>query len=210
VLVGQRAAVEEQGMTGAGEQADHLVHDPAVDADPAVLGLVPEQRRADGVRLPVRGRRESQDGRHRHRGRGGQSRAERNVAGHHAVPAGEGPAGLLHRPGRAFDVFRPAFVFLQVIQRELGGLVVFQRVDDGAPVGARAKGDAHGAVNRHRQDVALVVVGVLADQVHPSRRADEEGWLCTKMSLECLNDGALLWFHAFDYNCMAWMSSKSA
>jgi hypothetical protein len=88
---------------------------------------------------------------------------------------------------------------LQVIELELEGLIVFQRVDDGAPVGARAQGDAHGAVDRHRQDVALVVVGVFADEVHPSRRADEEGWVCTKMSLECLNNGALL-IHALDYN----------
>jgi hypothetical protein len=47
-------------------------------------------------------------------------------------------------------------------------------MDEDAAIGAGSKRDPNRAVNRHRQDESLVVVGMLANQVHPSRRADDK------------------------------------
>jgi hypothetical protein len=47
-------------------------------------------------------------------------------------------------------------------------------MNEDAAVSAGTERDPYGAVNRHRQDESFVVVGMLADQVDTSRRADGE------------------------------------
>jgi hypothetical protein len=43
--------------------------------------------------------------------------------------------------------------------------------------GPGSQGDPGGAVDRHRQDKAIVVVGVLADEIDAAGRTDEtRGW----------------------------------
>jgi hypothetical protein len=56
---------------------------------------------------------------------------------------------------------------------ETGELVEVHRVDDDAAVVARAERNPDRAVDCHRQDEP-VDVGVIADQVHATRRAREE------------------------------------
>ena len=58
-----------------------------------------------------------------------------------------------------------------LVEIELARLVHEQRIDADLPVGARGAGDEGGEIQRGRHDEAVVVVGVLSDQVHPSGRA---------------------------------------
>jgi len=43
-----------------------------------------------------------------------------------------------------------------------------------APISTRTQRDPDGAVNRHRQHKAAIVVGVFANQIHAPRCADDD------------------------------------
>ena len=43
-----------------------------------------------------------------------------------------------------------------------------------APIVARGRGNQHGSVDRHRQHRQTIVVGVLADQIHPPGRGRDD------------------------------------
>lgn len=87
------------------------------------------------------------------------------------VEADESVALGLEHLGRAADVVGPGDVWVPLDGIEVEGARAGQveRIDDDPPVGARADGQPGVAVDRHRQDVAVVVVGVTAHEVHASR-----------------------------------------
>ena len=103
----ERAAVEEQGAPLLAERGRELVHQPAVDADVAVLGPLGRLRE----RHPVERRQRAPDERERRRElercRARQARALRQVRREDAAePAGR-DAGIRERPGHARDVVDP-------------------------------------------------------------------------------------------------------
>ncbi len=110
------------------------------------------------------------------RGRGGEPRAHRHVAGHHALPAGGRVTVLLQRPGHPAHVVGPrAGPPGQVIEVEGVALPEIQRVDRHLPVARRPQRDPGRPINGHRQHEAIVVIGVLADQVDAAGRPHHEG-----------------------------------
>ena len=68
---------------------------------------------------------------------------------------------------------QPAFSLAQIVERELGGLVVIDRIDDDAAVVARPQSDPNRPIDGQRQHEAVVVVGMLADQIDPTRGPDD-------------------------------------
>jgi hypothetical protein len=100
-----------------------------------------------------------------------------HVAGDDALEAREGVARFLERPGRALQVLDPAVRLLlaELPEIELARLVEVERRGDDAPVRPGPERDPGRPVDGHREHEAVVVVRVLADQVHAPRRAHDEG-----------------------------------
>ena len=66
-----------------------------------------------------------------------------------------------------------------------------------SPVITSANGEPHLAIDRHRQDESVVIVGVIADQVHAPRGAREERRLTAEAAPELLDyTGAQLTAHS--------------
>ena len=113
---------------------------------------------------------EGPGGGHLQRGRGRKPRPQRHVAGQHAFPALELHAGVLQAPGHALEVLDPAgLLVLQAGDIELADFLVVDRVDIHAAVASRPQGDPGGPIDGQRQHEAVVVIGVLADQVDSPR-----------------------------------------
>ncbi len=86
-----------------------------------------------------------------------------------SAPA-DGVAGPLQRPDHAGKVGVPAGASGdELVLPELDGLVEVDRAEPPASVGARSRCDVGGLRQRERQDEAVVVVGVLTDQVDAAR-----------------------------------------
>ena len=102
-------------------------------------------------------------------GRRRQTGPQGDVANQHSLPAGQAVSGLLQAPGCPLEVLDPAAaVVSQRIQRELARLVVVDRVHHDSPIAARPQGDPHRPVDGQRQHEAVVIVGVLPDEVDSS------------------------------------------
>ena len=85
-------------------------------------------------------------------------------------------AGRLERPGRADDVVEPrACLRARRVQIEPVALAGIEPDELDPAIVGRQVGDADLEVDGGRQHEALVVVGVLADEVDPARGADDDG-----------------------------------
>ena len=139
-----------------------------------VLGALGELGHLHGVPSDPAGGGKRPGGGHFQGGRGRQPGPQRHVAGQHALPAGEAKTGLLQAPGRALKILEPAGVFVaDVVQGELARLVVVDREDGHAAVVSWLQGDPYGAIDRQRQDEAVVVVGVFAEEIDSAWGADD-------------------------------------
>ncbi len=177
--VRQRPAVEQERRAGLAEDRRELVHDPVVEADVPVLRAlddVDEVHPIDRRRISARERPRRDD---LDRGRRGQARALRQVGRQQAAEAPRGRAGRAQRPGHAGDVVEPrAPSRADIPDREARPLPRRREGQLGHPVIGGHESDRDSEVDRHRQHVAVVVVGVLADQVDPAGRvhdADRRG-----------------------------------
>ena len=86
-------------------------------------------------------------------------------------------AALGQRPGHTDEIVEPGDCCgaRQRVQGELAAVVHIEGDGVDALVGARTQRDPGGAVDGQGEDEAVVVVGVLADEVDASRRADDVG-----------------------------------
>ena len=169
----ERAAVDQERVAGEAAGRDILVHDAAAHADIVVLRPLADFRHFDRLeRQPGGGHQRMRDA-HFERGRGTQARAERHVGEDDEIGAGEAPTALFQHHGDAEHIVRPFVPAAgrRRVEVELARLVHDHRIDPEPPVGPRRGGDEGGEFERRRHDEAVVVVGVLADQVDPPRRA---------------------------------------
>jgi hypothetical protein len=100
------------------------------------------------------------------------------------VGAGEFASHVAQQDGRAADVAGPfrSLPRVEVIHRYLVHRLHTGRDDSQHSVVAAARGDVGGDVEGDGKRPAVVVVGVLADEVDPAGRADDQfGW-----ATECL------------------------
>ena len=157
-----------------------LIHDPARDARELVLGDLRELRRRPWFPRQVRRRRQrARHGNFERRGRG-QAGANRYVSGNGQIGAAKCEPGTQHRPRNPGDITEPAAAsaapglagrpLRQGVERDLPPLAELQRT--GAQQAIRARRECHDdmAIDGHRQHEAVVVVGVLANQVDAARR----------------------------------------
>ena len=167
----ERPAVDQERASGRPMTGDELVHDAATHADEVVLGALAgegERRQVDG---DARGGEEGIAGRDLQRGGGGEAGAERHIAVDEHVDAGEPVAGTLQHQCLAEDVIAPVLPRRRVrfVEIELERLVHQERADPEFPVRPRRdRGDGR-QLQRRREDEAVIVVGVLADDIDAAR-----------------------------------------
>ncbi len=170
-LPGQITTIDEEGMTGLAGGAYQLVHDPAVHPHPLVLGPLADARQPDRVGFEAGHRLEGAGGTHLEGGRGGQPGTGGEVADDRSLPSGQTVALLLQLVGDSLQIGAPPTPAPQGIQGELDPVEVGP--DPHHAVRTRTEGDPEGAVDGQGQHESLVVVGVLADQVHSPRCSDQ-------------------------------------
>ena len=83
---------------------------------------------------------------------------------------------------------QPSLVCFRSIEGKFLGFVVIDGMHDHLAVVARLQGDPHGAIDGQRQHETVVVVGMLADQIHPAGRTDHQLRLTAETLHEMLND----------------------
>ncbi len=137
------------------------------------------------VGVPTRSRRRGRS--HGERGRRRQTAADRQITVDEDVESAD--VGADQRDGAA-HVARPTVGGRreQGVDRRLVALVETRRDRAHGTVPASAHGDVGAEIEGCRQREAVVVVGVLADQVHPARRADHDVWRRAEQSAELVDD----------------------
>jgi N-acetyl-anhydromuramyl-L-alanine amidase AmpD len=93
------------------------------------------------------------------------------------------------RPPDAAQVFLPRAATSHLVREiERGFLLEVERVHGHAGIATRAKGDPRRTVDGKRKDEAFIVVRVLADEIHASRRAGQERRRLAESALELARD----------------------
>ncbi len=189
----ERAAVDQQRCARDAASRDVLVHDAAAHADEVVLGALADLGDRDRVEGQARGGEERMGDADFERRRGAQARSERHVAPDDQVGAAEPPAALFDHGRDAEHVVRPVVPAARrgSIEVELARFVHEQGMDADLAVRAGRAGDEGGEIERRRHDETVVVVGVLADQVHPAGRAADHA-RAAEAQAELLRDVARL------------------
>ena len=160
MAVGEVATVEQERVTCAGVGDRELVHDPAFDADELVLGALTE----DGqVRAGNVGECAS-DG-HLECGRG----READPLGKRAGDAEMGSFCRLEQPDDPADVVTPGAGRLDQTELKDVRFAEIGRIDGDQVVLTLISLDGGEEIDRDGKDETAVVVGVLAEEVDPSR-----------------------------------------
>ena len=177
VLDGERPAVEEHGVVGAAEHRGHLVLDAARHARRHVLGALRGERELDAVERESRRVRQGQRARNLKRRTRRESRPDRNGRGDGRGRRRPGDDRARRGPGRPrrppdpmADASRPGS------SRPSAAMSTSpSKSDERATTRPSARGVAvtmYVAVDRERNDPALVVVDLTADQVDAPRRTE--------------------------------------
>jgi len=171
----ERATVDEQRLAVDARRRDQLIHDPAVHTDPLVLGLLSEQGHFGGIPGQIGHRGEGTRRRHLDRGRGGKPRTEGDIPGDHAVEALEREPGVLQ--GQAVPLRYSIQLSLDFVPRaSRSNSCVSSKSREVTTTRRSGAGAVRSTprVDGHREDEAVVVIGMLADQVHPAGRPHDE------------------------------------
>ena len=177
-VVGQPPGVEEHRVPLLRHAGDELVHDAALHADELVLGVLREPGELLPAHLDAEGRLHGEGGGHLEGGRRGEPRPLRNVAVDREVHPPELVTALDELVDDPLRVVGPAVLLavLQDGQRRALAVLVVHGVEVQLAVGPAGNGHPDGEVDRHREHVPLVVVGVLANEVHAAgSRGDHLG-----------------------------------
>jgi hypothetical protein len=171
-----RPAVEAQRVPGLPEADCELIHDSAGHTGKVVLGLLAEQR------FLGEGKRPTGEGLHD----GGRRHLERG-AGTQAPPGRKRRADLRiesadHESASSIPLDHPSYVIRPVppdrrdrlTHVERHGPSVTLRPQHRQAIATGPDIDRHVAIDRHRQDDAVVVVGVFADEIDPTWGTDGE------------------------------------
>ena len=178
-LVFQTPTVDEQRVVPSTEGDDILVHDPTAHADELVLGPLAENGPLDPIELEPSYHLEGVGRRDLQRSRGTQPRGDGHIAGDHHVHSVKRIALPLQRPSHAPLIVAPSLVIIvpDFIEGELGPPTKIRRVQRHAAILPRSRGNDHVPIDGRRQDEPIVIVGVLADQVHSSGGRYQVGWI---------------------------------
>jgi len=152
------------------------IHDSAVDADELIFGAPAEDGEFFAVDFKVGGGADCHRGGDLERGRGAEAGADGDISLDGGPHAAEGIAFFQEDVGDAHEVVRPGPVgdLADMVEAE-GVFLAEVEADqfDGAVVRWTA-GDPYVSVDGHGKDESAVVVGVVANEVHPAGCADEE------------------------------------
>ena len=157
------------------QSGDELVHDAAVHAYELVLRPLAEEGQFHPAQLEASEHLPGVGHGHLDSGRGAQARTDGNVADDYDIQARQFDASFFQEVGHPSLVVAPSsrLIVFDIIQGECDAFAEVQGVDGDLPVIARGRGNQNAPVNGHWQHVAIVVIGVLPDEVHPPRRSHD-------------------------------------
>jgi hypothetical protein len=165
----QAARVQQQGARRVGEAGGHLVHDPAVDAGMLDLGALRELRDQHVVEVEAQQLAQAAQGGDLQRGARREPDADRHVGLDVDLQSGHIDTATAHQHQAAVDV-AGEMLRRRCVEREPHGLALPLRVQREPGRGHAAHGHPRALRDRDRQDEAVVVVRVLAQQVHAAGR----------------------------------------
>ncbi len=174
---GERARVQQQGAPRPAVAGDELIHHPALRAGELALRLLAHPRDRGGLERQARYVEERAGRCDFQRGRGAQPRADRDGAVDGQLRAGQPAARPLEHRGHAANIVGPGPGRAGGLRVEIdvGRLGICRRAEHQPAIAARGRLDRGEAVDRHRQDVAVVVIRVLADEIDAAGRASRQG-----------------------------------
>ena len=170
----ERVAVEQDRALGGSEQARGLVEDPARHAHRSQLRPLAEESELERLELEVGHRAESERERHLEGGRRRETPSRREVGRDRPRQADRGPTRIFELGGDRLHVSPPS---TRPRAASVGGDGLRSPVPLGlerdlVPRGSCLEPDP--VLDRDGQDEPTAVVGVLPDEVDPSRRPDAE------------------------------------
>src|ERR1700730_6078542 len=169
----ERAAIEEDRVSRPRRERDERVHDADLHPDDLVLRFLADPRWPLVVHREAAERPGGDPGRHLERGGRGEACPLRQVPAERDVHPRKRDPGAAQRPEDAADVVAPAMVRVgadRLADGKGNALAQVRGVHANLAAGAGARRHLDSGLDRHRQDEPLVVVGVLADEVHAARR----------------------------------------
>ena len=171
----ERAAVDLENGLGLAEDVDELVHDAAAHADELVLGLLGQLDQVQAVELEAEQRVEGERQAAFDRGRRGHARPDGDVAAEDAADPAEALAGLEELVEDPLEIVGPAEGRAMELA-ELAAILLVEVAGDevAKPVGPVSDGEDDDLVRGAGKDEPFVVIGVLADEVDPAGRDDQE------------------------------------
>ena len=170
----ERSTVKKQRGAGHTARNRELVHEPRSKAHVFVLGPLADPGEIERRRLIRRGAEQPPRGRELDRGTRRQAGTCRQRRGDHTADSTRSAAALGQGPGDACDVVDPRAVLRSAdveVERAPRSRVEPREVDP--PIIGRCDGHPDLAIDRRRQHVAEVVIGVLADEVHATGGAHD-------------------------------------
>ena len=155
-------------MSGRAERGDKLIHDPAARTDIFMLGGLTEFREIETGHCDTGERRERQGDETFQRRGGTEASTDGNLAVNKQVCTAEMVSSLLQGGGDAMDEVAPVLARRtgESVERQRTFLVRMFGVNLDDAIGTFSGGDPGVKADRHRHGEAVVVIGVLADQIN--------------------------------------------
>ena len=169
--VRERPAVEEQCVALSRHGGGELIHHTAFDPHPVALDPMPEEGHLDRGPPDPGILTQGEGGCHDQGGGRGQTRSQGDIAVNDEIGARHIETRRSQGPGDAGHKRDPVGSTRghEIVYRDLVGFAENDGVSSQGPVFSRGEGNADPTIDGHRQNPTVVVVGVLADQIDPSR-----------------------------------------
>lgn len=176
-FVFQRTAIEQQRMRSAPVARNKLIHDADARADKFVLRSLTQSRQLGEIDDETALVQEGEANRYFDGRRGTETGTERNITADKKIRAEQPLPCPLEQQGNTERVAGPVLLARggDGIETRFDGFIEICGMDDQLSVAARSGRHAAIEFNGGRQNKAVVVVGVLADEIHAPRRPIKGG-----------------------------------
>ena len=172
----QVARVQEQRLAGPGDARRLLIHDAAGHADELALGRLRELGDLNVVDRQVQCRAHGLEDRDLERGGTGDAGANRNVGNGCQAQRRRRHSRVAQRVETAKHIVQPVLALaVDQVRAKRSAEAFADPFDLAEPTLGRRQRDPRATTERGRQDEAVIVVGMLAQQVGACRRAGDRG-----------------------------------
>ena len=174
MLVFQAAAVQKQGRIGSRKTRGELIHDAALNAHVFILRLLARARQFRQRHLNTTAVQEEKTHGHLERGRRTQARTQGHIAPDHGLHTGRACCAFRENARHRLHVQSPALGGFSPIHAQLGLFIEIHGIELHLRTRSRAACDVDRLLQPHGHDVAVIVIRVFSDEIHPAGSAHGE------------------------------------